>query len=266
MRKYWILIKNSFQEHIEYRLNLGFEVIGSVLLTLVIIWLWQAVLASRGGSVGTYTHAQLLTYLIGSGIITSYFFITSQGDAINDDINRGDLSNILVKPINPILHWFLRDVTRKLVTLGIGLFAFIAVIVAYRIWVLPPADVTALLWFLVFTLTAGVLHFFLFGLFALLAFWSEQTWGERFVLRIFMELASGILIPLTLFPQYLQTLVRYLPFRFFAFVPMEIYLGRMTTHVLMREGALLLAWCVVLIIASLIVFRRGLRVYTGEGI
>lgn len=201
MRKYWSIAKNSIKEFIEYRLNLGFEVIGGVLYCLVLVWLWRTIsMHQPGGNIGEFSAAGIVTYLIGCGVITSYFYLTGQGDNINDDINRGFLSSVLVKPLHPLIYWFVRDVTRKIVTFSIGMIGFIAIGLWYHQLIVPPSSFIGLLMFLVCVLIAGIMHFLLYGIIALMAFWLEQTWGERFVLRVLSEFASGMLVPLSFFP------------------------------------------------------------------
>ncbi|MBI4426446.1 MAG: ABC-2 family transporter protein [Candidatus Kerfeldbacteria bacterium] len=265
MRKYWHIAGVSWQEYFAYRLNLGLEVIGGVLFTLVTIWLWQGIAAGRD-TIGGFSHAELITYLIGTSFIASYYFIAAQGDEINDEINRGFLSVILVRPLSPLLTWFVRDQARKLLTLTVGGTGLLLVAVYYRELLLPPTSLSAVVVFIVFVLLGSVLHFLLFGLFAMFAFWSEQTWGERFLLRIIGELAAGVIIPLSLLPNVLYQVVLWLPFKFFAYIPMQLYLGKLSAVTVTNELLQLVAWIIVLGSAVWITWRRGLRAYAGEGI
>lgn len=266
MRKYWALAKTSFSELFAYRLNYWFEVGGGMLFTLVTIWFWQAVVGGRNG-LGGYSSPELITYLIGTGLVTSFLFITNQADGINDDINHGFLSSTLVKPIRPFWgSWFIRDQVRKSITLMAGALGFCVIAVFYHRMLVLPASLfhAALLFFLL--IAASVLHFLLYAQFALFAFWSEQTWGERFFLRVFGELASGVLIPLTFLPHVVERAFQFLPFRFFAYVPMQVYLGKIDSTTIARESAVLLLWIGILVLTTKLTMRRGLRVYTGEGI
>lgn len=265
MRKYWHIAVVSWQEYFTYRLNLGLEVIGGVLFTLVTIWLWQGIAAGRT-SIGGFSETELVTYLIGTSFIASYYFLAAQGDEINDEINRGFLSVILVRPLSPLLTWFVRDQARKLMTLTVGGSGLLLVALYYRQLLLPPADLSAVALLIIFVLLGSVLHFLLFSLFALFAFWSEQTWGERFMLRIVGELAAGVIIPLSLLPHVIYQTAAFLPFKFFAYVPMQLYLGKLEPSAVVGELIQLVGWLAVLGVSVLVTLRRGLRAYAGEGI
>lgn len=263
IRTYWYLVKNSLQEQLEYRLNLGLEVIGGVLTTLVLVWLWTTVTGK--GSLSDFAFPQLVTYIIGAGLITGFLNIAGQGDTVNDDINHGFLAGYLVKPIDPLHLWFIRDMTRKAVSFVIAAAGFIIIGGWYHALLLPPATVWALLGFIVFMLLAAVLHFLLYGVFALMAFWVEQTWGERFVVRVVAELFSGSLIPLSMFPVVLLSASSMLPFRFFAYVPMSVYLGRFDLQTVGVELLVLSLWIATLAAVARVMLARGLRRYAGEG-
>lgn len=267
MRKYWHLITNSFQEHLAYRLNLGLEVAGGVVYTLVLVWIWRAI-ASSGLSHSdlSLSVAQITTYFIGAGILGSYFFLAAQGEGINDDINLGFVSGYLVKPVKLLAYWFIRDHTRKPLTFLFGVGGFIIIAAWYRTSVVLPASFLNGIIFFVFVVLAGVLHFFLYATFALLAFWSVQTWGERFILNRINELASGMLVPIALFPTWFQHVLALLPFRYFISVPMLTYLGVLSPRDILSNILGLVIWIAILWTLAIVVMRRGLRVYAGEGI
>lgn len=261
---YWHVAKRSVQEHLEYRLNLGLEVAGGVLTTLVLVWLWRAI--AQGQPLGQFTLPELVTYVIGAGLITGFLNSAGQGDSINDDINRGFLSSHLVKPIDPLWYWLTRDLTRKVVSFGIAAVGFLLIGGWYRALLVPPASTFAFVAFACAIVLAALLHFLLYAVFALAAFWVEQTWGERFVIRVATEFFSGALMPLTLFPAALLAVAQFLPFRFFAHVPMGIYLGTIDLRAASEEFFVLGAWIAVLYAVARVMLIRGIRRYAGEGL
>ena len=99
----------------------------------------------------------------------------------------------------------------------------------------------------------------------MLAFWLEQTWGERFVLNVVLEIASGAFVPLAFFPLFWGDVLRYLPFSHLVATPVEFLLGLRT----LRDDFFLLlvmgGWIVIGFIAMTLVWRKGLRRYEGVG-
>lgn len=265
MRKYWAVAQAAWQEYVAYRLNLFLEILGNVLLMLATIAVWRAVFASRpDGLVGAFTYPEMISYLLVAGLINSFIWLTAQGDEINDDIHQGRLSVWLHRPIHAIGYWFARDVVRKSMTLALGGVVFVFVVLAYRSDLVLPSFVNFAL-FLLAVILAGILHFLLFALFSIIAFWFEQTWGERFVIRVVIEIAAGALIPLSLFPPFWQAVFAWLPFKFLIAFPAEIFLGRISGAQLFGGFGSLAIWIGLFALATAVVWKRGLQRYTAEG-
>ena len=266
MKKYWAIAKSTWQEYLAYRLNLFLEVMGGIIMMLVVIALWYTIFKGLGKeTIGDFTLAQMITYLIGAGIINSFLWAASQGDEINDDINSGDLSNYLVKPVNVVGYWLTRDACRKFMTFLLGVAEFIIILFFFKNFLVGPSSFIHLVLALAAIIIASLIHFIIFYLFSVIAFWLEQTWGTRFVIRVVMEIATGSLIPLSLFPGTWQTIVNILPFKYLVYFPLQIYLGKIPLNQISYEFLIALAWLAAFIIIGVFVWKRGVRHYAAEG-
>jgi ABC-2 type transport system permease protein len=114
-------------------------------------------------------------------------------------------------------------------------------------------------------LLAALLQFFLFTLLSLLAFWVENTYGIRFVMRVVMEVAGGAIIPLSFFPGLLQKIFLSLPFPFLIYLPMRIYLGKIPLEMVHEELIKEVAWIAGLVVMNRLVWRLGIRQYVAMG-
>lgn len=266
MKKYLAIAKSTWQEYLTYRLNFFLEVIGGILAMLVIIALWCAIYqGNRQIRIGDYSLAEMITYLLGAGLINSFLWLTQQGDEINDDINRGTLSNFLIKPLNVSFYWFTRDFCRKFMTLFLGIGEFILILFFFKSFLIAPFSFLNLVLFVIAIIFAGLLHFLIFYLFSIIAFWFEQTWGERFVIRVVMEIATGAIIPLSLFSGIWKTIFNLLPFKYLIYFPLQIYLGKISLINIIKEFSLELIWILVLLIISIFVWKKGIKHYTAVG-
>lgn len=242
------------------------EVIGGILTMLVLIALWYSLYQGNEEiKIGAYNLKEMITYLLGAGLIYSFLWITQQGDDINDDINRGTLSNFLVKPLNITFYWFIRDFCRKFMTFALGVFQFVIILFLFKKFLLPSYSLPYLLLALLAIFLASLLHFIIFYLFSIIAFWYEQTWGERFVIRVVMEIAMGAMIPLSLFPDFWQTIFEILPFKYLIYFPLEIYLGKIPLIQIWQGFGLEILWLIILGLISFFVWKKGIKVYTAVG-
>lgn len=266
MRKYWVVAKMALAEYFAYRLNFWLEMLGSFILTLATVAVWYAIFTEKQQSIiGGYTLPQMMTYLLGAGFLGSFILSSQQGDDINDDIHLGRFSNFITKPINTFWYWLTRDFSKDLLTLSFSIVSFVVVLFLFRGLLLPPFSVGNLALAIIFFVLGATLHFLIFYTLAIAAFWLEKTWSERFVVRIIMDVAMGSLIPLSFFAPLWKSIFYFLPFRFLAAVPMEIYLGKFDLLFVPMELLKLLIWIMAVTILSIIIFRRGIKHYSAVG-
>lgn len=264
MKKYLYIVKASLSEFFIYRLNLFFEVTGIAIITFVLVILWQAIF--RGNqSIGGYSLSQMITYIIGAGLINSFLNLQSRGDDINDDINQGYLSNFLVKPFCVPLYWFFRALARHGFSLVLGLIEFVIIFIFFRHYFIFPQSITTALFFILSLFLAFILNFILFYNFSIIAFWMDQTWGFRFILRVIYELAAGVLIPLSLFPNLWQNIFAFLPFKYLIYFPLEIYLQKLNPTQIITEFSICAIWIIFLTLTGALIWRRGLKYYSASG-
>jgi len=93
----------------------------------------------------------------------------------------------------------------------------------------------------------------------------EQTWGFRFVVRVVMEIATGIFIPVTLLPGVIGSIIQFLPFKFLAFFPMQIFLGKISLMEIMLNFGVEILWIGAFYVVGVLVWRRGIKHYTAVG-
>ncbi len=75
---------------------------------------------------------------------------------------------------------------------------------------------------------------------------------------------SGHMIPLEYLSEWLP-FVEYLPFRYLAYTPAAIFLGRIPQSALATEISMQFCWIVGLFILNRVTFSRGVRRYSSYG-
>ena len=266
MKKFLSVFKLTWLERLAYRVNFLLEILSGVISSLILIFLWMAVYRSAGKEViGGYSLQEMVTYLLGGGLINSFILTTAENPETSQSIQDGSLSNLLVKPINPYWVWFVRDLSSKTFFLVLGFVGYTVVFFFFRqhLTALPSAAHLAYLFLSI--LLAALLQFFLFEFLSLLAFWVENTFGIRFVMRVVMEVAGGSIIPLSFFSGLLQTLFLALPFSFLIYLPMRIYLGKIPLEGIPWELGKEALWIGGFALLNRVVWKRGIRQYVAMG-
>ena len=95
--------------------------------------------------------------------------------------------------------------------------------------------------------------------------WTISGGGVSPILGAMVTIFSGMVIPLPLFPDWIQPLFSLLPFRALVDVPFRIYSGSIPLAEVSRELLLQAAWIVVLVAAGRRVIGRGIKKLVIQG-
>lgn len=266
MIKYLYVFKLAWMERMVYRVNFFMEVLSGIFSTLIVIFLWMAVYRySYRNVIGGYSLPEIVTYLLGAGLINSFILTTAENPETSQNIQDGSLSAYLVKPLHPYGIWFARDLGVKSFFLSVGLMGYLVVGILFRDLLVPFRNIQSFLFFLASLILAGLLQFLLFEALSLLSFWVENTYGLRFTMRVMMEIAAGAIIPLSFFPEILEEIFSFLPFSYLIYLPMNLYLGKIPSEQILslfiKEGL----WIIGLALLNLLIWKRGVRQYVSMG-
>lgn len=266
MIKFWYVLKLVWIERMAYRVNFFLEILSGIIATLIVVFLWMAVYRGAGrGAIGGYSLAEMITYLLGSGLINTFILNTAENPETSQSIQDGTLSGLLIQPISPCSIWLARDLGSKVFFAVLGLIGYGVVFLCFRNYILLSVGLQQLLLFALAAALGGLLQFLLFQALSLLAFWVENTYGLRFTMRVIMEVVGGAIIPLSFFPQTLQAIFSVLPFPLMIYLPMRIYLGKISADEVMLQFLAEGAWIVGLAFLNMVIWQRGVRRYVSMG-
>jgi ABC-2 type transport system permease protein len=262
LRKYARVISSSWAEFTAYRLNFFLWRVRNVMQILVVYFLWWAIFSSHNVLFG-YTQSMMLTYVLLSSIIRSVVLGT-RTDEIGDIINEGNLSNFLVRPIDFFRYYIARDLADKALNVLFAIGEISILLVLLRPPLFVQADIGILLLSAIAVMIGAILYFCVSILLGFLGFWIPDFWAPRFLLFILIEFFAGGFFQLDVLPEPFYAIARSLPFSFFLYFPLKVYLGQVTKSLIWTEFAVGLVWVGVLFGVLRVVWHRGLRVYTSE--
>jgi ABC-2 type transport system permease protein len=113
-------------------------------------------------------------------------------------------------------------------------------------------------------LGAWVLHFCINAMIGLSAFVVEDVSAFMWIYQKLAFIFGGMLIPLNFYPQWLQTLAKFLPFSSAIYGPARLFVSP-TAEFFVSVMSLQLAWIFMLTILLVVVYRRGLTQLTVNG-
>lgn len=263
MKKYLIIAKNMIDETVSFRLNFVMWRVRVILQILTLYFLWLSILPQNASFLG-YSQSLMITYILGTSILSA-FVLASRSHSIGDEINKGDLSNFLLKPLNYFLYHFARDLGDKFMNL-----IFSAAELTILFFILKPplfiqTDPLYLLLAIITAVFALILYFFINFLLGLIGFWSPEVWAPRFIFFIVITFFAGGLFPLDILPKSIFEIFQFLPFTYLLYFPLKIYLGQLAFTEIFRGITVSFVWIILMFLIVKSVWNIGLKLYTAQG-
>lgn len=263
MHKYFVVAQNTWNEIMTYRLSFLMWRIRTVLQLLTVYFLWVTLVPS-GQMLFGYSHIQMLTYVVGTSVISAIVFSTRTHE-IGENINSGNLSGMLLKPVSYFGYWFSRDIGDKLVNVVCSVGEIIIIFLLLRPSLFFQIDPLLLFYTILSVIIAIILYFIIGSLLGMIGFWSPEVWAPRFIFFILIQFFSGSFFPIDIFPKPLFEAFSLLPFPYLLFFPLKIYLGQLSNPEIMQGLTVEIFWIGILSYACFFVWKKGLRIYTAYG-
>lgn len=264
--KYISIFRISFAQEFAYRLNFIMWRVRNVMQFLLLFFLWNTVYQDPSRVVFGYDKAKILTYVFGILVIRAIVFSARAVD-VAGDISRGDITNLLLKPINFFKFWLTRDISSKGLNLIFAAVEFSILFLILRPPFFLQTDPATLIAFIISLGLAMLTFFVLLMITSFVPFWfPEAAWGAQFLVVVIMtEFLSGGLFPLDILPAGIQKFLYFTPFPYLIFFPIQVYLGKISGQMLLGGIFIALFWFFVLVIAMRYIWHKGLLVYKAEG-
>jgi ABC-2 type transport system permease protein len=244
-RKYLWVGLTSARSNVAYLNEVISRTIFIGVALFVFLQLWRVTYAETGAQqLGGLTLAQMMWYLaMTEAISLSRGNVTAE---IDQDVRTGALAIQLVRPISYPLYRYAVSLGERSVRFLLNAAVGIMIVLVF---VGPiPLTLSGLLMFAISIPLAFTLDFLGFLLIGLGAFWLEDTSGISLIYSRLTMILGGMLIPLQLFPDQLQPLLRILPFASIVYGPARLFVSPDTTFL----GELLVHQCVTMLIYTII--------------
>ena len=241
MKKYWTITQISFRNRNVYLAEVLARSLFLVIVLFIFFQLWSKVYSGMGmRTVAGFSRGDMLWYLMVTQVLLISF--PKMEMVINEEIRSGAIAYQLNKPydyINYQLATYWGDLlARFLLTAAVGILTAWLCIGSMHL------DVAHLPLFLLVFIGSQLLNFAIMMAIALLAFVVEDAMPFVWIKHKLLFTIGGLMIPVTVFPSFLQQLCLWLPFSNILYGPATLAIHfRWDTfwHVLIAQ----LAWFAV---------------------
>jgi len=265
---FWQVLSTEARTRMSYRADFWINAVVGFIVEFGLAWyLWGAMFRESGEErMGGYTFQGMVVYYLSVVLLGKMIRGREFEGAVSHDIYEGGLNRYLLYPA----HYFPIKFAQRIGSLVPAFLQFALFLGVAVFFVDIPGELMP---------TAGsvlraagcvvvgmTLYFIMDFCIHLVAFWADNVWSLDVAKWFIASILGGYMLPVTLFPDWAQAVIAWLPFRYFFDFPVRVLLGRIGPLEWAAGMALCLCWCTALLGVAGLVWRRGTLQYSGVGI
>ncbi|SFS35740.1 ABC transporter permease [Marininema halotolerans] len=262
MKPYNKIFRLSLQQLFQYRMNIFMFIIFGFLPLLAMLYLWITIYEGKDTIQG-FSLQEMITYVLLAKLL-EVLLLPDFHWSINTEIRKGELSKYLVKPLSYSRYWFARNLAVRTSHFVLAIIPIVWIIGSMKAYTLPIQQHNVLL-FLLSVLGSFILYFLMYYQISLLTIWFIDVSSFFFTVDILLEFLAGTIIPLSLLPNWLYEILKYLPFSYLIYFPTSIYLGKFLHKEIWWGLCIQGTWILVFLLTSRLLWLWGLKKYDSVG-
>lgn len=264
--RYFRIFLLQTQEVLEARSLSVVWFLTSLTTPILMLIFWSGATAAAGGKIFSWSYSNFATYYLFIALAGSMLTAHIEENIAFEDINKGELSQYILKPFPYYARKFLMELPWRLFQGCLAITGII--IVAFFVKNLVSVTSSPIVFFLAvfIAILAFILSFTFKMILGLLAFWFTEISGVMNVNEIIFGIASGAIIPLEFFPRSLRMIFDVLPFSYMIYYPIIAFLGKLNITTLLQVILMQLLWIAILGLVYKFTWAKGRKTFTAVGL
>ena len=246
-----------------------FDVVMTVIATVCRIaaaWiLWQAIF-NQHGSVKNFTFEAILSYYILSSILSSIDFSSQISGEISYLIRNGRFSGHMVTPVNPLFFFGSMIAGESVFHLGFSFLSALVCVAIFRVNMVFTADIARIFLALIM-IPAGLAFMACYHyLIGILTFKFMEIDFFLHVQSSIIAFVTGAIVPLSLLPDEILLVFRFLPFTHVVYTPTMLLCGQIGAEEGIFGFIIIMAWLIIMTVITQYTYNTLRIKYDGVGI
>ena len=273
---WWTFFRVSLEERMVYRGDFMIGIMMRFLPFATQVFMYWAIYETLqtdsgpsdqlNGSIGGYSFNNLIAYLLLVTVTRAFSSMPGLTSGIARSVRDGEVKKYLIQPVDMLGFLLVQRVAHKLVYYVMAFLPFAFWFFLFRNCFtdgIPEWHVFGL--YLLSLALAFLLGFFLETCMGLIAFWYLEVSSLTFIYMLLNFFLSGHMFPLDWLPPGFETAVDALPFRYLAYFPAAVFLGKIEGPELYQGVLILIGWVLFFMVLSRLLWSRGVKRYSGFG-
>lgn len=259
---YLELIRIRFLMMLAYRVNYYSGIIIYSLNIGVYYFLWNAVYGGAS-SLNGMTVVQMSTYIAISWMARAFYF-NNLDNEIAGEIRDGTVAIQLIRPYQYLL-------VKAAQGFGEGLFRFLLfsvpgmIIVSFIFPIELPSIGIVWLKFALSLFLGFLVNVQINLLIGVTTFFLLNNQGLLHAKRVLVDLLSGVVIPISFYPEWAQTVLSLLPFQAISYLPSIVLVKGLVGEAFVKTITTQSIWCFVLCLPIMFIWRKAKKTMIVQG-
>ena len=267
LRTYRPFTRAGIQEQITYRANFICFLIGEIMASFIMYFVWKAVFLSSDSDIFMgFTMEDMVVYLFIT-FLTGYLTYSDGAFAVGEEIIDGSIAMRMIRPCSFESSFLFHELGSRLIAMSMIFVPLVAGVEIYRF-----AAAGALrfqpVFFLLYMLSlmiAYMISFYFNVCYGFMAFFFKNLWGTTLIKETLVSFLSGAVVPLAFLPAGLSAVLNFLPFASLSYTPVMIYMGMYSYGEIAWRIGLQLFWLIVMFGISKLIWRSAVRRLVVQG-
>ncbi len=251
----------KFKEYNIYKSNFWLFTLNRIVEVIVYIFVWKAIFAQTGNA-GGFTVEQIITYYI---LVTTIkpFALWGINEDIAHSIRNGNISKELLNPMTYFQYCFGVNLGEMAFAFVVGLASFIVCSILWGITL--QFNLLNFILAVIIILVGIIISFFMQMIVGTVGFYSSSIWGMQILKKAIISIFSGIIAPLTLFPEWFQKIANILPFKELIYTPVNVLMGNIELNQIWIIIVKQILWVFITYGIAKIFFNHSIKKVTING-
>ena len=186
---------------------------------------------------------------------------------INEDIahsiRNGNISKELLNPMTYFQYCFGVNLGEMAFAFVVGLASFIVCSILWGITL--QFNLLNFILAVIIILVGIIISFFMQMIVGTVGFYSSSIWGMQILKKAIISIFSGIIAPLTLFPEWFQKIANILPFKELIYTPVNVLMGNIELNQIWIIIVKQILWVFITYGIAKIFFNHSIKKVTING-
>lgn len=220
----------------------------------------------RGANLSTSSFSFISSYyfilMIGGSLLMSH----SEESIALIDIQEGKLATYLLKPLTYFGFKWLAELPCRVLqgSFGVATVILLSFLFHLKLLLISPYFINILLVICIILAAISLAQVYKMCL-GFVSFWTTDVYGIFQFSEMLSLIFAGVILPLSFYPHVVSIIAYILPFAYIIYFPVAAVVGLFTTNQLFFILCGQIIWIGILFFIYKMMWRRGVKIFTGVG-